>query len=366
MTKENIEKVGFFKRVYLAIKDFEQYGIFGAESILTAIKYLLKIMLIFVVVVAGIFIYQFHTYFQEALNNFNENISELHFVEGSLEINQGETIEIRNDHSILPYLTIDTDATEEQIQDYTKKLSGYETGMLILRDKIIYKNELLAEQIEHHYKDILQNYPISEFDKQGVLDFVSQIDKVSLYISLFVVMTIYLYIIYLASTFVDVVMLAVLGFIVGRIAGIKIRFKATFNIGIYALTLPLLLNLIYIVVNSLTGFTIQYFSWMYTTISYIYVIVAILMIKADFINKQAELMKIIEEQERVRQEIKLREEQQKREEAKKENKDNKDNENKEEDKKEEKKKTKKKEKDETGIAGDGLAPQEATELQNNE
>lgn len=366
MTKENIEKVGFFKRVYLAIKDFEQYDIFGAENISTAIKYLLKIMLIFVVVVAGIFIYQFHTYFQEALNYFNENISELHFVEGSLEINQGETIEIRNDHSILPYLTIDTDATEEQIQDYTKKLSGYETGMLILRDKILYKNELLAEQMEYHYKDILQNYPISEFDKQGVLDFVSQIDKVSLYISLFVVMAIYLYIIYLASTFVDVVMLAVLGFIVGRIAGIKIRFKATFNIGIYALTLPLLLNLIYIVVNSLTGFTIQYFSWMYTTISYIYVIVAILMIKADFINKQAELMKIIEEQERVRQEMKLREEQQKREEAKKENKDNKDNENKEEDKKEEKKKTRKKEKDETGIAGDGLAPQEATELQNNE
>lgn len=366
MTKENKEKVGFFKRAYLAMKDFEQYGIFGAENISIAIKYLLKMMLIFVIVVAGIFIYQFHTYFQEALNYFNDNINELHFAEGSLEINQGQTLEIRNDHSILPYLTIDTDATEEQIQDYTKKLSGYETGMLILGDKIIYKNELLAQQMEYHYKDILQNYPISEFDKQGVLDFVSQIDKVSLYISLFIVMIIYLYIIYLASTFVDVVMLAVLGFIVARIAGMKIRFKATFNIGIYALTLPLLLNLIYVVVNSLTGFTIQYFSWMYTTISYIYVIVAILMIKADFINKQAELMKIIEEQERVRQEMKLREEQKKREEAKKENKDNKDNENKEENNKEEKKKTRKKEKEETGLSGDGLAPQEATKLQNNE
>lgn len=366
MTKENKEKVGFFKRIYLAVRDFEQYGIFGAENVTTAIKYLLKIMLIFVIVVAGIFIYQFHTYFQEAVTYFRDNISQLHFVEGNLEINQGETIEIKNDNSILPYLVINTDATNEEIDDYTKTLSGYETGMLILGDKIIYKNQLLSQEMQYNYKDIIQNYPISEFDKQGVLDFISQIDKVSLYISLFIVMTIYLYVIYLASTFVDVFMLAVLGFIVARIAGMKIRFKATFNIGIYALTLPLLLNLIYVVVNSLTGFTVQYFSWMYTTISYIYVIVAVLMIKADFINKQAELMKIIEEQERVRQEMKMREEQKKQEEAKNENKDNKDKDDKEEKKQEEKRKTKKKENKETGLTGDGLAPQEASKLQNNE
>ena len=177
-------------------------------------------MLIFVIVVAGIFIYQFHTYFQEALVYFRDNINELHFVEGNLEINQGETVEIKDDHSILPYFAIDTDATEEQIQDYTKKLSGYEAGMLILGDKVIYKNELLTQQMEYRYQDILQNYPIPDFDKQAVLDFVSQIDKVSLYISVFIVMTIYLYIIYLASTFVDIIMLAILGFIVAIVGAI--------------------------------------------------------------------------------------------------------------------------------------------------
>ena len=151
-------------------------------------------------------------------------------------------------------------------------------------------------------------------------------------------------------------MLAVLGFIIGRMVGIKIRFKATFNIGVYALTLPILLNLVYIVVKNLTGFTIQYFSWMYTTISYIYVIVAILMIRTDFINKQVELMKILEEQERVRQQMKWQEEQKKKEEEKNENKDNKDN---KEEPKEEKKKQKKKEKEEKGLGEGGLAPQES-------
>ena len=81
--------------------------------------------------------------------------------------------------------------------------------------------------------------------------------------------------------------------------------------------MPILLNLIYILVNTFTGFTIQYFQWMYTTISYIYVIVAILIIKTDLINRQFELMKIIEEQEKVKEEIKLQEEEQKDEEKNK-------------------------------------------------
>lgn len=104
--------------------------------------------------------------------------------------------------------------------------------------------------------------------------------------------------------------------------------------GVYALTLPILLNIIYIVVNTFTGLEIKYFSWMYTTISYIYMIVAILMIKTDLINRQVELMKIIEEQEKVKKEIE-EQKRKKEEEKKKEPKD--DNEEEKEQKKKEKK-----------------------------
>ncbi len=330
MTKENKDKIGFFKRMYLAIKEFEQYGIFAAEDVGTAIKYLLKITLILVLVVTGVFIYQFHIHFQGAIQYFNENIHEIHFANSNLEINKGEKIEIKNNSSIVSYVLIDTDASKEQIAQYQEELENYEGGIIVLKDKIIYKNQLLSQTIEYYYNDILQSYEIGEFDKQGVLNFIAQIDTLSLYSSIFVVMFIYLYMIYLLTAFVDIIMLAVLGLILGRMIGMKIHFKATFNIGVYALTLPILLNLIYMVVNKLTGFTIQYFSWMYTTISYIYVIVAILIIKTDFINRQAELMKIIEEQEKVRQEMNWKKEQERKEEEKNENKDNKGEEPKEE------------------------------------
>lgn len=344
------EKIGFLKRIYLAIKEFDFYGIFAAEKLSVSIKYLLGIILIFVLVVSGVFLYQFHTSVQGAINYFNNNIEELSFSEGVLEINKGDKIEIQNEKEILQYVVIDTDAGQEEIKKYEQAVLSFDNGMIILNDKIIYKNEILAQSMEYKYADIIANYPVSTFNKQDVVNVISSIDMTSLYVSIFIVMFIYLYVIYIATTFVDIVMLGVLGFIVARIAGMRIRFKACFNIGGYALTLPVLLNLLYIVVNNLTGFTIEYFSWMYTTVSYIYVIVAILIIKTDFMNKQAELMKIIEEQEKVRQEIKEKEEEERKKEEEKKKEDN--------EPKEEKKRGKKEEKP---LGDDGLAPQNLNE-----
>jgi len=106
-----------------------------------------------------------------------------------------------------------------------------------------------------------------------------------------------LFIVYLSSNAVDSIVLGALGFVFARIVRLKLKFKATFNIGVHALTLPIILNLIYIIVNTYSGFTVTYFGWMYTTISYIYVAVAILMIKAEIINQKIELTKINKIQE---------------------------------------------------------------------
>ena len=50
---------------------------------------------------------------------------------------------------------------------------------------------------------------------------------------------------------------------------------------------------------------------MYTAVATIYIITAILMIKSDVIKKQMELRRIIEEQEKVKQELKQKEEEEK-------------------------------------------------------
>ena len=114
----------------------------------------------------------------------------------------------------------------------------------------------------------------------------------------------------------------------------KLKYTAVYNIATYSLTLPIILNIVYIILQAFTGFTIKYFEVMYTAIASIYIAAAILMIRSDVIKKQIELTKIIEEQEKVRLELQRREKEKKEQDEK------------EEQKKEEEKKRKKQEKKE--------------------
>lgn len=335
MTEEN-KNMNFFNRFITSIKDFEKYAIFATEKTRKAIAYLALVILIFSIAIASVFTYKFNISTNNAIDYFKSNISEVSYKDNNLNINSGEELKLINPEEVLPIVIINTNTTEEQEQNYQKEINSYENGILILKDKFIYKNEMLSQNINYEYKDIASIYGISEFEKEDVLTFIANTNNINLYVSFFVVIVIYLFTIYFVSTMADVIMLGILGFIFSRIVGIRLRFKATFNMGVYALTLPILLNMIYIIFNSIIGLEIKYFSWMYTTISYIYMIVAILMIKTDLINRQVELMKIIEEQEKVKKEI---EEQQRRkeEEEKKEPKDNNEKKEKKKDKKGEEK-----------------------------
>ena len=334
MTEEN-KKMNFFDKVITSIKDFEKYAIFATERTRKAISYLALLILIFSIVIASVFTYKFSVSINSGIEYFKSNISEVTYKDNNLSINSGEELRIMNPEEVLPIVIINTNTSIEQENDYKNEISTYANGILLLKDRFIYRNEMLNQSISYEYKDIANVYGISEFNKEDVLTFIANVNNINLYLSFFIIIAIYLFIIYFISTIVDIVMVGILGFIFSRIVGIKLKFKATFNMGVYALTLPIILNMIYIIVNSITGLEIKYFTWMYTTISYIYMIVAILMIKTDLINRQAELMKIIEEQEKVKKEI---EEQQRRkdEENKKEPKDKKDKDEKKKDKKEEK------------------------------
>ena len=136
---------------------------------------------------------------------------------------------------------------------------------------------------------------------------------------------IYLYVMYFISNLLDVLILGVLGYIFARIVKIKLRYKAAFNISTHAITLPLTLNVLYLIINTFTGFEIEYFQWMYTSISYIYVAVAILMIKTEIIHQRIQLIRLREIQKQAQEEAKEIEprNQEKKEEKKQEEKENK-------------------------------------------
>ena len=113
--------------------------------------------------------------------------------------------------------------------------------------------------------------------------------------------------VYSIITILDIVLLVLLGYVSMMFSAIRFKTNVLFNIATSAISLSVIAKGIYLIVNMMSGFTIEYFDIMYTSIAYIYMIAAILIIKSDFIKNEQELMHIIAEQEKIRQEFEEKE-----------------------------------------------------------
>lgn len=359
--KEENKKIGFGKRIWASIKDFEKYQEFASEKVTTALGYLVKLVLIFVIIATLFSLYRFHNGFQSFIRIFDEKVEEMELAEGVLTVKQEEAIYLENTEFLNGKIIIDT-ITENQtvIDNYVTDIKETEESLVFLKDRILYKAGILAEPIEYSYQDLTEGMSSEIITKQDILEFVNPQNLVVIYATMFGIMLIYLFILYFASTLVDVFILSFLGFFTSKLAGLKIRYSALFNMGVYAITLPIILNILYVILNSLTGFKIEYFQVMYTTISYIYIVTAILLIKSDLIKKQYELMKIQEEQEKIREELRRKEEEEKlkqeQEERRKRREEKRKQEQEKQEQEEKEKKKEKKEKEKT-LGKEGPTPQ---------
>ena len=312
--KQTKKRDGFFKTVLKSIKDFDKYEQFGLEGMGRTCLYLLQMVAIITIIVVAVLIYQFSTTMQSAVIYFNDNVQEMSYTDGILTVNSNQKLEVDTNSTIAQKIIVDTsDLTDEQIEQYRTDLNDLNSGIILLKDKILIKNEMLTAITETTYTDILSQYNITNLDKQSVLDYIYA-NQSQVYISVAIVEFIYMFAIYLTSILMDTLVLALLGLIVSRIAGMKIKFSACFSMGVHALTLPIILNILYIILNAFTGYTIKYFQIMYTAISYIYMVATILIIKSDYIKRQMELDKLKSEQEKIRAELDNQKEEDKKEE----------------------------------------------------
>ena len=192
---------------------------------------------------------------------------------------------------------------QSKIDEYNDQIKHYTTGIVVLKDKIITKTDMAAITTTMAYRDISEQYGIGEFNKENIISIITGEGSIKLCMSFFAITAIYLFIIYFSTVLIDAIFLALLAYITSIIARVRLKPAAAYNIAVYSLSLPVILNLVYIVANILTGFVIEYFQLVYTAIASIYVVATVLIIRSDVIKKQAELNRIMSEQEKVRQEM---------------------------------------------------------------
>ena len=323
--EQNELNIGFFRRVWYSIVNIEKYPNLSAQGLGKAISYLLKIVAILTIVFCLGVVYQTHNLVDEGIEYLQNSFPEFSYKDGILSVDSEEIINISSEDSVAGETIIDTKTEDETvINQYINQVTNAGGGIIVLKDRVIVKNGAVAGTISYSYTDISGAMRVSEFNKQDVINFANSNKIISLYVSVFLTIFIYVFIMYFLSTISNVLLLSFFGFFTAWLARIKMRYVAIFNMSVYAITLSVILNMLYIAVNIFIPFEIEYFQVMYTAVAAIYLVAAILILKSEFVKKQMELIKIAEAQEIIKKQIeeKEREEEEKsaREEQKKKDK----------------------------------------------
>ena len=347
--KIQTKKIKFFRKLWYSISKIEKYPDMAAEGFKRALGYLVKIVMLLTLVISAGMIYQTNTLIQKGVNYLRSEIPEFTYKDGVLSVASETELRINQEKFPIGEVIVDTNTDDEQkVNQYINEVTENGEGVVVLKDKLIIKNSSVVGTINYSYKDTFEQMGITEFNKQDVINYANGSGMLKLYASLFLTIFVYSFIMYFLTTISNVVLLSIFGFITTLIAKIRMRYVAIFNMSVYAITLSVILNMLYIGVNIFIPFSMEYFQVMYVAVAAIYLVAAILILKSDFIKKQAELMKIEEAEELIKkenEEDKKEEPDNKEKDTGKENKDDKENNNKDKKKKSKEKKGKEENKD---------------------
>lgn len=324
---EKTKKQVFFMSIKNSIFNFDSYQDFALENMKRGILYFLKLTVLFSVIIAIVFsILQVVITIPNVKNFIANDIPDFSYADGILDVKSDDTVTIDNIADQVLIIADTKDLDETKINEYKDKINLYDIGVLILKDKVYLKNSYTGTGLQEiPMSDIGSIYGKSEFTKQDIVNDINSINMISLCISLAFTVFLGFFITYLIMSILDIIILALLSNIVAMLLRVRMKVSALVNISVHAMTLPIILLLIYAIVLMTTGFEIKYFNIMYRGIAYIYVITAVFLIRQNLIKQQMELTTIVQKQKELKQQL-----EEKEKDEQKDNKEDKSNDKKEE------------------------------------
>lgn len=286
---------GVFTKIKKAIFKFEEYEKFIEEPSKKAFSYFLKLIAIFSLFVTIALTYTLNTNVSNIKTLLGTEIPQFKIENNVLDIEEKESFEYYFDDYGIQLIMNETQSNYEQ-NDYINSLS-------LLKDKVIIKYSGITQEIGYNDIGTLSN--------KTIIDFFETKEWKMLYINVVLVMFVLNFVLYSIIILLDIITLSILGLIVNTLIRTKFKYQDLVKISIYAMTLPIVLYLLYIVANSLFGITIKFFQFSYSAISYIYLITVMLIMKSDAIKNMQELQNVLEEQKRVKEELKRQAEEEK-------------------------------------------------------
>lgn len=290
---ENMEKIGFFKRIKLSVFNLENYKTFANEKFSKAIKYIFILITIAVVILSIVSAIQLNKDISRLLDYVESEFPDFSIKDGKLEVEK-KLEAYDKDYDMKLIVDTSDEVSEETLKAYKDKSRESMYSIILLKDKVIYRvKELSNEEKETHYTSIMDTLKISNITKSEMIQkyFNSNMRR-DISIIVWVYAFLSLYLINLKIVIQDVLIVTIFGWIAARLTRVTLKFSQTASLAIYSLTLSIILSTVYAVVSAFYDFEISYFSVMYMLISYIYMVAAIMIMKDNFNDTSGEAVTV--------------------------------------------------------------------------
>jgi|GEM_PF-6913055 len=157
----------FFVRLKNAVIKFEEYQNFSTERIINGIKYFLKLMIIFAVILTIVLTYNAYVTITNAIKDFEES-----FPNFAVEDNQLVLVDVEYAYIESGPLIIVADSRTSNIEDvYVHR--NHELSIVLLQDRIAIGNRMMNLIIGSPsitYEELAYNQNLDEITKDSVLE----------------------------------------------------------------------------------------------------------------------------------------------------------------------------------------------------
>lgn len=287
------EKIGFFKRIKIAIFNIEKYSIFTKEKFSKALKYLFLVITIVTVVLAISSTIELSNKASKFINYLkSDEFTNFSLKDGNLDSDRSLNA---YDEEYNSRLIIDTteNISDEKIEEYKKETRDANVSVILLKDKVIYKfDNNTNDGFETNYNNITSMLGINEVNRDKIInDYLNNDNLFKIKAILFIYAFITIFLLNILTLFEDIIIIGLFGWITGKIIKVPLKLSKAISLGIYSLTLSIIINTIYSICYSFMNFEIKYFEIMYMIIAYIYIVAAVFLMK-DFDKTAGEVVTV--------------------------------------------------------------------------
>jgi len=242
----------FFEEMWKAVGDFKFYKQVKNFSVGKSIKYILSVAFLISLILTIRYSYGFGKGLDIATEWMKKNLPVIDIKDGVASVDVEQPYKVTQEDFAM---IIDTTGK-------TASLDGYKKGILLMKDKVIYKDSEAKTEI----------YSLADVKALRIDEnFMSAIRKNAVWIIFpFMLLGIYLY--FIAARFLQILIFSLVTIFASAVTKIQLTYKQIFNMGTYAITPSMLLGAI----AALFMKVIPGAAWVYCGVYIIYLVAGLL------------------------------------------------------------------------------------------